>query len=117
MCNCGSEIETTKHFCLCCQFLASERHNLHDVLFLIDPPVTSFDGESLLNPLLCGSDEFNDKINKKILLCIISNRADDPGVAERGMAPTFLCSKNKKEKQWIKRTTFKIETINRPPPR
>ena len=89
MCNCGSEIETTKHFCLRCQFLASERHNLHDVLFLIDLSVISFDGESLLNPLLRGSDEFNDKINKEILLCIIPNRADE--VWPRGAWPPPFC--------------------------
>ena len=63
-------------FFLRCQFLASERQ---------------FDGESLLNALLYGSDEFNDKINKEILLRIIPNRADDTGVAEGGgMAHHFL---------------------------
>ena len=51
-------------FFLRCQFLASERHNLHDDLCLIDPPVISFDGESQLNVLLYGSVEFNNKINK-----------------------------------------------------
>ena len=59
-----------------CQFLASERHNLHDGLCtwrpLIDRAVISFDGESLLNALLYGSDEFNDKINKEILLRIVA---------------------------------------------
>ena len=50
------------------QFLASERHNLHDDLCLKHPPVTSFDEESLLNARLYGSDEFNDKINRGILL-------------------------------------------------
>ena len=64
MYNCGTEIETTKHFFLRCQFLASKRHNLHDDLSLLDPPVINFDGESLLNALLYGSDEFNNKINK-----------------------------------------------------
>ena len=44
MCNCGIEI-------------ASERQNLHDNLYLIDPPVISFDGESLLNALLYSLDE------------------------------------------------------------
>ena len=28
------------------------------------------------------SDEFNDKIDKETILCIIPNRADDTGVAE-----------------------------------
>ena len=51
-------------FFLRCQFLASERQNHHDDLCLIDAPVISFNGESQLNILLYGSDEFNDKINK-----------------------------------------------------
>ena len=87
-------------FFLRCQFLASERHNLHDDLFLIDPPVVSFDGESQLNVLLYGSDGFNDKINKEIVLRIIPDRADNTGVAEGAHGrPIFLCSKNKKWKQ------------------
>ena len=69
---------------LLCQFLASETYNLHDDLCLIDPPDVKFDGQPLLNALLYGSDEFNDKINKVILLRIMPNRADDPGMAERG---------------------------------
>ena len=51
-------------FFLCYQFLASERHNLHDDLCLIDPPVISSDGEPQLNVLPYDSDEFNNKINK-----------------------------------------------------
>ena len=35
----------------------------------------SFDEESLLNVLLYGSDELNDKINRKILLRITPNLA------------------------------------------
>ena len=77
-------------FFLRCQFLASERHNLHDDLCLIDPPVTRFDGESLLNSLLYGSDEFNDKINNEILLRIISSRAGNIGVAEGEHDPLFF---------------------------
>ena len=56
-------------------FFASERHNLHDDLCLLDPPVISFDEKSLLNALLYGSDEFNDKINREIHLRIIPNLA------------------------------------------
>ena len=57
------ELKQLNTFFLRCQFLASERRNLHNDLCLIDPPVISFDGESQLNVLLYGSDEFNDKIN------------------------------------------------------
>ena len=56
MCNCGTEIETTKHFFLRYQFLTSESHNR---LCLIYPPVIGF-VESLLNALLYDSDEFGD---------------------------------------------------------
>ena len=50
-------------FFMRCQFLASERYNLHDDLCLIDSSIISFDRESLLNAILYGFDEFNDKIN------------------------------------------------------
>ena len=33
-----------------------------------DPPIISFDEESLLNILLNGSDDFDDKINREILV-------------------------------------------------
>ena len=62
-------------FSLRCQFLASERHNLHDDLFLKDPPVISFDKESLLNAVLYVSNEFNDKVNREILPHFIPNLA------------------------------------------
>ena len=62
-------------FFSCSQFLASERHILHDDLCLIDPPVISFIEESLLNALLYSSDEFNDKVNREILFRIAPNLA------------------------------------------
>ena len=74
ICNCGTEIETTKHDFLAMSILGSERHNLHDNLCLTDSPVICFDRESLLNVLLYCSDEFNDKIKIEILLPIIPNR-------------------------------------------
>ena len=83
-------------FFLSCQFLASERHNLHDDLCLIDPPVISFDGESQLNVLLYGWDEFNDKTNKEIVLRVIPNRAEDTMVAEGTHGhPIFCVAKTK----------------------
>ena len=66
MCNCGAEIETTKHFLLRCYFLASERQNLYDNLFLIDPSIISFDEKSLLNAPLYVSGKFDDKVNREI---------------------------------------------------
>ena len=73
---------------------------------LIDPSVTCFDGESLLNALFYGSDEFNNKLNKEILLSFVLNRTGDIGVAKESWPPTFLCSKNKIEKQREKKKEF-----------
>ena len=88
-----------------CQFLASERHNLHDDLCLIDRSVINFDEESQLNVLLYGWDEFNDKINKEIVLRIIPNRAEDTMVTEGThghpifcVAKTKMGNKGKKER-------------------
>ena len=76
-------------FFLRCQFLASERHNLHDNLCLIDPPVISFDEESQLNVLAYGSYEFNDKISKEIVIRIIPNMANNTRVAEGAHATQY----------------------------
>ena len=76
------KLEQLNIFFFRCQFLAGERHNLHNDLCLADPPVTSFDGESPLNVLLCSSDEFRGKINKEIVLRIVPNRTGDTRVAE-----------------------------------
>ena len=72
-----------------CQFLVSERDNLHDNLCLIDPPVISFDEESKLNVLLHGSDELNDKISKEIVIRIIPNMANNTRVAEGAHATQY----------------------------
>ena len=68
-----------------------------------DPPVITFDGESLSNALLYGSDEFNNKINKKNTSLHYTKQgrqhSSGRGGREGGMSPLFLCSKNKKRKQ------------------
>ena len=78
-----------------CRFLACERHNLHNDLCLINPPVISFDGESINNLY---------KINKEILLRIIPNRADVTGLAKGkggggALHPLFCGAKIKKENE------------------
>ena len=80
-------------FFLRCQFLAFERHNLHDDLCLVDPPV-------MIENVMYGSDEFNDKIDKEIILCIIPNRAEN---SRGGAWPPSFCVAKKNEKQRGKR--------------
>ena len=59
-------------------------------------------------------DEFNDKVNKEILLRTIPNRADDTRMTERGMTPYFPCSKNKKKKkQREKRKEFQTRNYEK----
>ena len=65
------KLKKLNNFFLRCQFLYSERQNLYDDLYLIDPSIISFNEKSLLNALLYGSDEFSNKINREILLCTI----------------------------------------------
>ena len=92
------ELKQLNTFFLRCQFLASEIHNLHDDPCLIDPTVISFGGESQLNVLLYGSDKFNAKVNKEIVLRIIPNKADDTWIAERVHGhPIFCVEKIKRE--------------------
>ena len=84
----------------------------------MEPRFISFDGESLLNALLYGPDEFNDKINEEIILRIIPNTADNTGLAEEGHAPPlFYVAKIKKGNKEKERKSFKVETIKRLSPR
>ena len=46
--NCDTEIETAKHVFLPLPFPCLERHNPHDNLCLLDPPVISFDEEYVM---------------------------------------------------------------------
>ena len=84
-----------------------QKDNLHNEFCLIDPPVISFDGESLLNSVLYGSDKYNNKINKEILFC------RHRGYRGGAWPLTFLCGKNKKGKQRKKSKSLKAETIKR----
>ena len=56
MCNCGTQIETIKHFFLALSIFFSKRQNLHGDLRLTDPSTASFGKESLSNALLYWSD-------------------------------------------------------------
>ena len=68
--------------------------------------MASFDGESLLNVLLCSSDEFRGKINKEIVLRIVPSRAGDTRVAEGVHGQSiFFTAKIKKGKQREKRVS------------
>ena len=59
----------------------------------------------LIENLLYGSYEFNDKINKEIILRIISNRADDTRVAEGAHGHPIFCVVKIKRKQMEKRVS------------
>ena len=87
--------------------------NLHDDLSLIDPLVIIFDGKSLLNALLYGSDEFNNKIDK-YFYALFHTGLTTPGWPRWSFVsppvPTFFCGKKKKGK---KRKGFKAETIKK----
>ena len=85
------------------QFLASERHNLHDDLCLIDPPVISFDGEFLLNAPLYGSDKFNDKINKYFSALYQTGPTTPRWPRGRGCMASHLFSRGVSKQKLLKR--------------
>ena len=94
-----------------------ERHNLHDYLCPIDPPVISFDRKSHLNVVLYASNDFNDEMNKETILCIIPNRADDTGVAEGVHEyPIFCIGKIKRgkrgSKEWLLKGFHQGENVS-----
>ena len=81
----------------------------------------TFDGESLLNFLQYGSDEFNDKINNEIrntsLHYIKQGRRHRDGRGGEAWLLTFCVAKIKKGEKRKKRKSFKEETIKRLSPR
>ena len=68
MCDCGDETETTSHFFVRCQFFANERQKLLDDVHRIEASIKNLNEESITDVLLYGSDRFNDRKNKQIML-------------------------------------------------
>ena len=83
ICTCGLEPETTLHYLLHCILFSTQRLDLLNNVFILNPSIKNCSNEKLLNVLLYGSEDFNWNLNKEILKATIkflkrSERFNDP---------------------------------------
>ena len=71
MCPCGSEVETTEHFFLCCQCFSIQRSELFNNLCNLDPSFSKLDTKEKMSFLLYGSNKNASSLNKDILEIVI----------------------------------------------
>ena len=67
LCPCNMEVESTTHFYLHCQNFVTQRLDLMNEIFTLEPNLQNLDEKSLTNVLLFGSKEFGSELNTKIL--------------------------------------------------
>ena len=68
MCACGTEVETTEHFLLCCQFYSSQRLELFENLEKVEPIFLSLSAKNQVLILLYGSQTNNsENLNQEFL--------------------------------------------------
>ena len=67
MCSCGTELETTLHYLLCCNLKSDLKTELRNDIFALSPTLKNLSHEKLLNILLYGSEYFSFNTNKKII--------------------------------------------------
>ena len=67
MCNCNSGIETTAHFLLHCPNFSTQRQTLFDKIATIDANILIENENNIINILLFGKSNSEDRFNKKIL--------------------------------------------------
>ena len=64
MCACGTEIETTEHFLLRCQFYSTQRLELFEKLEKLEPNFMSLSAKNQVLILLCGSRTISENLKK-----------------------------------------------------
>ena len=71
MCACGTEIETTEHFLLRCQFYNTQRLELFEKLEKVEPNFLSLSAKNQVLILLFGSRTNSENLNQEILKNVI----------------------------------------------
>ena len=64
---CGTEIETTEHFFLCCQFYSNQRLEFFEKLEKVEPNFLSLSAKNQVLILLYGSQTIFENLNQEIL--------------------------------------------------
>ena len=68
---CGLEPETALHYLLRCNLYSTQKLELLNSVYILDPSLKNYSDEKLLNILLYGSGDFNCNMNKEILKATI----------------------------------------------
>ena len=68
---CGLEPETTHHYLLRCSLFSTQRLELLNNVFILNPSIKNYSNEKLLNVLLYGSEDLNWNLSKEILIATI----------------------------------------------
>ena len=71
LCPCSIEAETTAHYFLRCHFYNANRSALINELNEIDSSFSALNENKFIDLILYGSDKFDDKKNRNILMCTI----------------------------------------------
>ena len=69
LCPCSIEAETTAHYFLCCHFDNENKSALMNDLNEIDSSFSILNENKFIDLILYGSDKFNDKKSRNILMC------------------------------------------------
>ena len=71
MCPCGTEVETNKHFLLRCYYFSSQRSELFDNLYNLDPSFSKLINKEEIPYLLHGSTSDPNILNKVVINLVI----------------------------------------------
>ena len=71
MCPCGTEVETNEHFLLRCYCSSSQRSELFDSLYNLDPSFSKLNNKEKVAYLLYGSTSNPNTLNKVVINLVI----------------------------------------------
>ena len=67
MCSCGTDVETTEHFLLHCHCLSTQRSELFDYLYRLDPSFSKLNTKEKVDYLLYGSRSNSSSLNREVI--------------------------------------------------
>ena len=71
MCPCGTDVETTENFLLRCSCFSTQRSELFDYLYRLDPPFSKLNTKEKVSYLLHGSRSNSNSLNKEVIKLVI----------------------------------------------
>ena len=71
MCPCGTDVETTENFLLRCCCFSTQRSELFDYLYRLDPSFSKLNAKDKVAYLLYGSRSNSSSLNKEVIKVVI----------------------------------------------